>query len=216
MIFAISLPSFHNVVFVVSWPTWEQGDVIGCGFVADNKSIFFTRNGSLLGDAVEGIKELVLSPLVMFGSTCRSTDLEINFGTKPFLYRGNQVRLDTKLQEFAKYCEGKANTSWLKILNAEILSLRLLVARSRVSCEFREGKSTSLSRKFHTWMESVMFFRGRVGDDSSDANEGLEMLKRLSIDAYDESCKSFLEKLPKLVNRHPVGQAIHAVGDSAI
>lgn len=75
-----------------SFPPFQEGDVIGCGFDMCNRTIFYTRNGELLGTAFDAIGETKLWPVVgCFGTT--STDLshkvKINFGIEKYHYLGN-------------------------------------------------------------------------------------------------------------------------------
>ncbi|CAN0159429.1 unnamed protein product, partial [Ectocarpus sp. 8 AP-2014] len=72
------------------WPTWVDGDVIGCGFDPVRGSIWYTRNGELLGDGFVPVYESNLVPVVGFHSNGES--VRINFGVVPFAY---EVRVST-------------------------------------------------------------------------------------------------------------------------
>ncbi|CAM9591597.1 unnamed protein product, partial [Scytosiphon promiscuus] len=71
------------------WPTWVDGDVIGCGFDATRGSIWYTRNGELLGDGFVSVYESNLVPVVGFHSNGES--VRVNFGLSPFSYEGPEV-----------------------------------------------------------------------------------------------------------------------------
>jgi hypothetical protein len=70
------------------FPVFAEGDVIGCGFNFERKAIFYTRNGSLLGDGfTEVADEKVLTPIIGFSNRHDDTvKLKINFGVEPFTY----------------------------------------------------------------------------------------------------------------------------------
>eukprot|EP00903_Cladosiphon_okamuranus_P019656 g18070.t4 len=71
------------------WPTWVDGDVIGCGFDPARGSIWYTRNGELLGDGFVPVYESNLVPVVGFHSNGES--VRVNFGLVPFAYEGPEV-----------------------------------------------------------------------------------------------------------------------------
>jgi hypothetical protein len=54
------------------WSTWAIGDIIGCGFNFNSKSIFYTRNGRLLGVAFQNITDKMLSPVIGFSDHSNS------------------------------------------------------------------------------------------------------------------------------------------------
>jgi len=63
--------------------TYQNGDVIGCGFDRTTQSIFFTKNGSFVGVAFSSIPKLDYYPFCGSLETCL---LRFNFGKKPFKY----------------------------------------------------------------------------------------------------------------------------------
>ena len=73
------------------WPTWSNGDVIGCGFDVTTRSIFFTYNGSMLGDGFTAVEDNSLRPVVSFHSPNVLMKVRINFGSSPFVYQGEEV-----------------------------------------------------------------------------------------------------------------------------
>jgi len=77
-----------------SWTSLSVGDTLGCGFNMANRSIFFTRNGILLGTAFEDITTKSLSPVFALSTERSKQKIKINFGqTQPFKYTGLEVVL---------------------------------------------------------------------------------------------------------------------------
>jgi hypothetical protein len=84
------------------WPTWEDGDVIGCGIDFPRRTIFYTRNGTLLGDGFCNILDDNLMPVVSFHSPNVLQKVRINFGLSEFLYKGSEIvpnAASVKIQE---------------------------------------------------------------------------------------------------------------------
>lgn len=74
------------------WHLFDTYDVIGCGFDIERKTIFFTRNGVLLGDGFTDVEDEKLWPIVGFSNRQYDlTKVSINFGVKPFVYKGDEV-----------------------------------------------------------------------------------------------------------------------------
>eukprot|EP00462_Mataza_sp_D1_P026870 CAMPEP_0175179830 /NCGR_PEP_ID=MMETSP0087-20121206/35730_1 /TAXON_ID=136419 /ORGANISM="Unknown Unknown, Strain D1" /LENGTH=1028 /DNA_ID=CAMNT_0016472103 /DNA_START=159 /DNA_END=3245 /DNA_ORIENTATION=+ len=63
---------------------FRVNDVIGCGYNANNRTIFFTRNGQYLGVAAEGVEPLAFHMVV--GLASKGEKVEVNPGTKPFRF----------------------------------------------------------------------------------------------------------------------------------
>ncbi|CAM9656017.1 unnamed protein product, partial [Choristocarpus tenellus] len=72
-----------------TWDKWQDGDVIGCGFDCQRSTIWYTRNGMLLGDGFTGVTETKLVPVVGFHSNGES--VRVNFGLAPFVYTVRMV-----------------------------------------------------------------------------------------------------------------------------
>eukprot|EP01039_Chlorochromonas_danica_P006368 gene6368-7021_t len=74
------------------WPTFSVRDVVGCGYNAERKTIFFTINGALLGDGFVNISETRLVPVVGFSNRYdEPVRVKINFGLEPFVYAGEGI-----------------------------------------------------------------------------------------------------------------------------
>jgi hypothetical protein len=77
-----------------SWTSLSVGDTLGCGFNMTNKSIFFTRNGSMLGTAFEDVTTKSLSPVIALLTERSKQKVKVNFGQiQPFKYIGPEVIL---------------------------------------------------------------------------------------------------------------------------
>lgn len=87
--------AFHNQLEIgPSSSTYHVGDIAGCGFNMRNKTVFFTRNGSLLSESlIENITTKSLTPAIAMVTEGSKHKLSINFGQKPFQYSGPEVVL---------------------------------------------------------------------------------------------------------------------------
>lgn len=82
------------------WPHFSGGDIIGCGFDHEAKSIFYTRNGELLGIGFTDVTDAKLTPVIGFTNRHSSTQVvRINFGLKPFAYDGPEIIPNPKMLE---------------------------------------------------------------------------------------------------------------------
>ncbi|KAG5176467.1 ran-binding protein 9-like protein, partial [Tribonema minus] len=79
------------------WATWAEGDVIGCGVDTERRAIWYTRNGTLLGDAFANVTEDLLCPVVGFHSN--GERVRINFGLTPFVYAGPGAEVQAPVLE---------------------------------------------------------------------------------------------------------------------
>jgi Ran-binding protein 9/10 len=67
-------------------PVYEQTDIIGCGYIADKKEIFFTKNGAFIGVAFKDVEmpKGGFYPAVTLQSISHA--IIVNFGTTRFLF----------------------------------------------------------------------------------------------------------------------------------
>ena len=68
-------------------PKFGTGDVVGCGI--DQKYCFFTKNGEFIGIANSNMPERSWFPTI--GLHSKDERVEVNFGEKPFRYKGNTM-----------------------------------------------------------------------------------------------------------------------------
>ena len=76
-----------------SWPTWREGDIVGCGINFMEKSVFYTLNGALLGTAFEDIQDQKLSPVIGFHGT--GIVVKINMGQEKFTFNDSDIVVHT-------------------------------------------------------------------------------------------------------------------------
>lgn len=69
------------------WPLFEDGDIIGCGIDFTRRTIFYTRNGELLGDGFSNIIIEEYWPIVGFSNRHHQINkVRINFGMTRFSF----------------------------------------------------------------------------------------------------------------------------------
>jgi len=66
--------------------TFSQGDTIGCGYDADNKAVFFTKNGKFLGVAMKHVSYNFERCFPGIGTWELNDEVWFNFGKQPFLF----------------------------------------------------------------------------------------------------------------------------------
>ena len=66
-------------------PSFEKGDVIGCGVDFASGSAFFTRNGTDLGVAFKGLRNIKVYPAVGLKNSVGAW-VSANFGQRPFIF----------------------------------------------------------------------------------------------------------------------------------
>ena len=77
-----------------TWPLFAADDIIGCGFDFTRRTIFYTRNGEMLGVAFTDVEDDVLYPIIGFHGTSANQKVSINFGVTPFAYTGAEVQVN--------------------------------------------------------------------------------------------------------------------------
>ncbi|ELR21081.1 SPRY domain containing protein [Acanthamoeba castellanii str. Neff] len=91
-------------------PTFTTGDVIGCGVNFLSRSLFFTKNGELLGVAVQKLKHCrKFYPIVTLHSA--GARVRLNFGDRPFVFPvGEHIRqIDEAFKESERLEEREKN-----------------------------------------------------------------------------------------------------------
>lgn len=83
--------------FLDVWPRFENGDTIGCGINFADHTIFYTRNGEILGVGFSGFDEASLVAAVGFSNqNSQIASVRINFGAQDFVYRGPEVIINAQ------------------------------------------------------------------------------------------------------------------------
>lgn len=213
---------------VSDWPSWAEGDVIGCGIDFARKSIFFTRNGVFLGSPSEQVLDPPqLKPVIGFGPMSNQT-IRINFGNSPFRYVGPEVvsapvgggSSDNSTTRDARNYERAVidieEITWLELVNSEIISLRLLANKILVSpnsIDARARCEPAMVVKVEKWLKSPLFSRGlglsqpphaptptSTPEDAAIQTRAKELLKRLSTTALDDvECLKLISLMQKKV-----------------
>ncbi|PFH54698.1 hypothetical protein AMATHDRAFT_134637 [Amanita thiersii Skay4041] len=126
-------------------PTYV-GDIIGCGIDFTSHKAFFTKNGTLLGNAFEGIgKDIELYPSV--GLQHNGELIRVNFGHEPFKFD-----IDYHVQQ-------QRNSTWRKILSTPLDVTLLLDGPQKHNNEDRDdskGKHTPQSSISEAQTRSMM------------------------------------------------------------
>lgn len=144
------------------WPLFNNGDIIGCGVTKD--SIFYTRNGKLLGIAFAMVPDERLTPV--FGFTDRHSavqSIRVNFGVRPFCYKDAGIIVNPKALALRE--------EWLNTLEANFESSILQVD---------ESQTLHSERVFHLNEVDMLKLRTRHRDNSSAMND-LYSLRILSL-----------------------------------
>jgi len=206
----------ENVSEDEAWTSWTIGDTIGCGMNMQNNSIFFTRNGMLLGVGFTDVIPEKLSPVIGF-YTSDSSDYKarIHFGEyKPFLYQGPEVVLHPAAvaRSTANNGGGKAShhsiivdhtpLPWLHMIINEIHALRMVSAKALIvyanEIKYEDVSAVTIdSRK--KWLSSTFFSKGIMTFEPTDA---AEIFLRRFIDDYDSpECQSLVTVMRGVVRQ---------------
>lgn len=200
------------------WPTWAVGDVIGCGYIPEKQTIFFTRNGSWLGNAFESVNDRYLAPVIGFAKYSPNYKVQLNFGEKAFLFNDPTfVFTPTKKQN--KNCAQIPDRYWLHFLNSEVMATRMLVSRMLVS-SIDTCTDNPLVEKCKIWLSSPLFSNGMMDLSCRAVNEekGYALLVALAnVADRDEDCKKLIKIMQQGVKVHKseasvhINQAVYAV-----
>jgi hypothetical protein len=118
----------ENKVEGLRWLPWTQGDVIGCGIDYSRGFIFYTHNGTLLGDAFNlrlapssetAIPSKHMVPCVTMKG--ERIEVKINTGQDPFLFQSESLaKGPMKIAYSLSAAAGNADDNDLQIANSSI------------------------------------------------------------------------------------------------
>ncbi|XP_004347387.1 mitogen-activated protein kinase kinase kinase 1 [Capsaspora owczarzaki ATCC 30864] len=147
----------HLAVDKFFGPTCSQGDIVGCGIDRQDSSIFFTRNGKLLGKAFSQVDFELLSHLrAAVGFHSLQSKIRINFGSRGLLF--------DPLQRGAELSECTADISMAGISFTKKLQLfKQLAANSSLGFWLAPTLSAPLDRASPKRQSSEAALRATIG-----------------------------------------------------
>lgn len=85
-------------------PLFEEKQIMGCGYIADKKEVFFTKNGVYLGVA---FKNVSIPPCGFFPAVCiqsQNQSVQANFGVNKFVFDIEGFQQREGLENFFDIC----------------------------------------------------------------------------------------------------------------
>ena len=163
------------------WTTWSENDVIGCGIDFEKRSIFYTRNGKMIGTGFSDLHHDRLSPTVGIVVDMRNK-VRVNFGTSAFAYNGPEVILHPSVKAMKSNPNNKGTSKgmpsslpvdqtplpWLYMIVHEILSIRLLAAKALIGYANTRGPCTLDD---NTSTTTITDSKSKVSETSSHENQ---------------------------------------------
>eukprot|EP00762_Andalucia_godoyi_P000472 ANDGO_03042.mRNA.1 putative E3 ubiquitin-protein ligase HERC2 len=79
---------YHSLQASRKWEPFKQDDVVGCGYIKSDGSVFFTKNGKHLGIAFRGVQDHFYPVVGLLG---KGTRVKVNFGRDAFRFDPSHV-----------------------------------------------------------------------------------------------------------------------------
>ena len=181
------------------FPSWSIGDTIGCGYDMSTRTIFFTRNGTMLGNGFhttipEGLK---LKP--HFGIKSQTfLCVKANFGEKAFVYHGPEVVFGPWATAAALGIESPSNRSVLHSIIGDISAIQLYVMKELMSYASRTDHSVknsaaleSRKRLLASPLFSNKFSSDALGGDP-ETDKQIKFLRKFIDDYEDKSVQKLV------------------------
>lgn len=142
-------------------PTYGANDVIGCGVHIPSKSIFYTKNGSLIGTALAVSNEPSFNHLYpTIGIDSSKYSLHVNFGgDKPFVF---DVPIAERL--YAAYPPpSRRSRRLISMDNANVIvDPSVILQQNHLTCEHIEAAA------FHPWNSDAITRRIQIDEGAWD------------------------------------------------